>query len=440
MARRSAASSSSARPMPRPVLQWLTPYSACTMAEYFMERGRDVLLVIDDLTKHAATYRQLSLLLRRPPGREAYPGRYFLHPFAPAGAGGEARTGARRRFAHGTADRRDAGRQYQRLHSNQPDLDHRRPNLSRSAPFLRRPEACGRCWQKRLARRRQNPGAGAQILVGESAARICAVSGAGSVHPLRHDGGRAHAQSHRAWQAHPRRARPAAIRAAVAWASRLALSVRAERRRARWRAARSSRCVSCGACALARAALPRNPALDDQRPSLSDDHRASLKAALLALCPLADGAVRWRTSAMTRLAEIQVAHRQYGRTAGHRQGDALAGRHARAGSAARACPGIRRYADSMAAAIGAACRSCRRRYPRSARMPRQPGRSFYVRPSMVLSVASTSACSKRPKASAQAERPAVCAWQPGRCADTRARAEGRLDEAHGDPAGRRTGS
>jgi F-type H+/Na+-transporting ATPase subunit alpha len=60
-----------------PGLQWLTPYAACSMAEYFMHRGRDVLLVIDDLTKHAAVYRQLSLLLRRPPGREAYPGDIF---------------------------------------------------------------------------------------------------------------------------------------------------------------------------------------------------------------------------------------------------------------------------------------------------------------------------------------------------------------------------
>jgi len=60
-----------------PGLQWLTPYAACTMAEHFMERGRDVLLVIDDLTKHAAAYRQMSLLLRRPPGREAYPGDIF---------------------------------------------------------------------------------------------------------------------------------------------------------------------------------------------------------------------------------------------------------------------------------------------------------------------------------------------------------------------------
>ena len=60
-----------------PGLQWLTPYAACTMAEHFMAKGHDVLLVLDDLTKHAAVYRQVSLLLRRPPGREAYPGDIF---------------------------------------------------------------------------------------------------------------------------------------------------------------------------------------------------------------------------------------------------------------------------------------------------------------------------------------------------------------------------
>ena len=60
-----------------PGLQWLTPYAACTMAEHFMAQGRDVLLVLDELTKHAAVYRQVSLLLRRPPGREAYPGDIF---------------------------------------------------------------------------------------------------------------------------------------------------------------------------------------------------------------------------------------------------------------------------------------------------------------------------------------------------------------------------
>ena len=60
-----------------PGLQWLTPYAACSMAEHFMAAGRDVLLVLDDLTKHAAVYREISLLLGRPPGREAYPGDIF---------------------------------------------------------------------------------------------------------------------------------------------------------------------------------------------------------------------------------------------------------------------------------------------------------------------------------------------------------------------------
>ncbi|MEB3226456.1 MAG: alternate F1F0 ATPase, F1 subunit alpha [Synechococcus sp.] len=61
-------------------LQYITPYGATTMAEYFMALGQDVLIVYDDLTHHARTYRELSLLLRRPPGREAYPGDiFYLH-------------------------------------------------------------------------------------------------------------------------------------------------------------------------------------------------------------------------------------------------------------------------------------------------------------------------------------------------------------------------
>lgn len=60
-----------------PGLQFVAPYAATTMAEYFMEQGRDVLIIYDDLTEHARAYRQLSLLLRRPPGREAFPGDIF---------------------------------------------------------------------------------------------------------------------------------------------------------------------------------------------------------------------------------------------------------------------------------------------------------------------------------------------------------------------------
>ncbi len=60
-----------------PGMQFIAPYAATSIGEYFMERGRDVLIVYDDLTRHARAYRELSLLLRRPPGREAFPGDIF---------------------------------------------------------------------------------------------------------------------------------------------------------------------------------------------------------------------------------------------------------------------------------------------------------------------------------------------------------------------------
>ena len=61
-------------------MQYVAPYSGCTMGEYFRDRGEDALIVYDDLTKQAWAYRQVSLLLRRPPGREAYPGDvFYLH-------------------------------------------------------------------------------------------------------------------------------------------------------------------------------------------------------------------------------------------------------------------------------------------------------------------------------------------------------------------------
>src|SRR5207245_3085028 len=61
-------------------MQFIAPYSGCSMGEYFRDSGRHALVVYDDLSKHAVAYRQLSLLLRRPPGREAYPGDiFYLH-------------------------------------------------------------------------------------------------------------------------------------------------------------------------------------------------------------------------------------------------------------------------------------------------------------------------------------------------------------------------
>ena len=61
-------------------MQYIAPYSGCTMGEYFMSQGKDVLVIYDDLSKHAVAYRAISLLIRRPPGREAYPGDvFYLH-------------------------------------------------------------------------------------------------------------------------------------------------------------------------------------------------------------------------------------------------------------------------------------------------------------------------------------------------------------------------
>jgi F-type H+/Na+-transporting ATPase subunit alpha len=69
-----------ASPDDPPALRYLAPYAGCSMAEHFLKMGRNVLIVYDDLSKHADSYRELSLLLRRPPGREAYPGDiFYLH-------------------------------------------------------------------------------------------------------------------------------------------------------------------------------------------------------------------------------------------------------------------------------------------------------------------------------------------------------------------------
>ncbi len=62
------------------VMQYIAPYTGCALGEWFIDQGKDALIIYDDLTKHAAAYREMSLLLRRPPGREAYPGDvFYLH-------------------------------------------------------------------------------------------------------------------------------------------------------------------------------------------------------------------------------------------------------------------------------------------------------------------------------------------------------------------------
>jgi F-type H+-transporting ATPase subunit alpha len=118
-------------------MQYIAPYTGCTMGEYFRDNGKHALIIYDDLSKQAEAYRQMSLLLRRPPGREAYPGDVFYLHSPPA----RARRQAERRLLGGAvgladraADHRDPGRRRVGLHPDQRDLDHRRPDLPRDRP------------------------------------------------------------------------------------------------------------------------------------------------------------------------------------------------------------------------------------------------------------------------------------------------------------------
>ena len=111
-------------------LQFLAPFAGCTMGEYFRDNGMHALIIYDDLSKQAVAYRQMSLLLRRPPGREAYPGDvFYLHSRLLERA---AKLNGRQqgwRFVDGAADHRNAGQRRFGLHPDQRDLDHRRPDL-----------------------------------------------------------------------------------------------------------------------------------------------------------------------------------------------------------------------------------------------------------------------------------------------------------------------
>ena len=166
-------------------IKYMAPYAGCAMGEYFLYKGGHALAIYDDLTKHAFAYRQMSLLLRRPPGREAYPGDvFYLHSRLleravklndDLGAGSLTalpiiETQAERRVG---------------LHPDERHLDHRRPDLprGRSVP-LRRPAGD----QRRhlgLARRRQRPAEADEEGRRQAAPGALAVPRARGVRPVR---------------------------------------------------------------------------------------------------------------------------------------------------------------------------------------------------------------------------------------------------------------
>ena len=124
-------SASASEPAP---MQYIAPYAACAMGEYFRDNGRHALCIYDDLSKHAVAYREISLLLRRPPGREAYPGDVFYLHSRLLERASKLSDETGRRFADRAADHRNAGGRRFGLHSDQRHLDHRRADLSGDRP------------------------------------------------------------------------------------------------------------------------------------------------------------------------------------------------------------------------------------------------------------------------------------------------------------------
>ena len=118
-------------------LQYVAPYAGTAMAEHYMFGGQHALIVYDDLSKQAVAYRQLSLLMRRPPGREAYPGDVFYCHSRLLERSAKLSRRARRRLAHVAADHRNARRRSVGVHSDERDFDHRRPDLPAAGLVLR---------------------------------------------------------------------------------------------------------------------------------------------------------------------------------------------------------------------------------------------------------------------------------------------------------------
>ena len=119
-------------------MQYLAPYTGCTMGEYFRDSGRHAVIFYDDLSKQAVSYRQMSLLLRRPPGREAYPGDVFYLHSRLLERAAKMNDAIRCRFADRSAGDRDAGRRRVGLHPDQRHFDHRWADLPGDGTVLPR--------------------------------------------------------------------------------------------------------------------------------------------------------------------------------------------------------------------------------------------------------------------------------------------------------------
>ena len=218
-------------------LQWIAPFAGFTIGEYYRDRGGHALVIVDDLTKHAATHRELALLTREPPGREAYPGDiFYVHArlleraakLAPELGGGSL-------TALPIAET-DAGNLSAFIPTNLISITDGQIVLE--FPSFRGQSAPGgRCGFEREPGRRQGAGAGAARRVRPAQARLFAVPRARDVHPLRRHRRHAGARDDRPRGAHPRAHRPAAFRNAKACRSgRAVVGAGGGRVRRCWRA------------------------------------------------------------------------------------------------------------------------------------------------------------------------------------------------------------
>ncbi len=196
-------------------LQFLAPYTGCAMGEFFRDNGMHGLMIYDDLSKQAVAYRQMSLLLRRPPGREAYPGDVFYLHSRLLERAAKLNDAARRRLAHRAADHRDAGRRRLGLYPDQRHLDHRRADLPRDRSVLSRHSPGHQCRPLGQPRRLGGADQGDEAGRRPHQARARAVSRDGGVLAVRLRSRRLDAAPARARLAPHRAAEAAAILAAA---------------------------------------------------------------------------------------------------------------------------------------------------------------------------------------------------------------------------------
>ena len=182
-------------------MQYLAPFSGCAMGEFFRDNGMHAVVFYDDLSKQAVAYRQMSLLLRRPPGREAYPGDVFYLHSRLLGARRQAEQGQRLGLADRAAGNRDAGQRRVGLYPDQRDLHHRRADLPRDRPVLSGHPSRGERRPVGVARGLRRPGQGDEAGGRQDQRRARAISRDGRLRPVRLGPRRHHpapAQSRRA--------------------------------------------------------------------------------------------------------------------------------------------------------------------------------------------------------------------------------------------------